>query len=56
MDFSHSPIKIQNEAGRWFMVVSHVDGGYLVRDTVTSDLVYIKHSDIAHSDDGQSAK
>jgi hypothetical protein len=53
MEFSHSPVKIQNEAGRWFLVVSHVDGGYLVRDAVTSDLVYIKHSDIAGSDDGQ---
>jgi hypothetical protein len=51
MEFSHSPIRIQNDAGRWFLVVSNVDGGYLVRDAVTSDLVYIKHCDIACSDD-----
>jgi len=56
MEFSHSPVKIQNEAGRWFLVVSHVDGGYLARDAVTSDLVYIKHGDIAHSDDTQPAQ
>jgi hypothetical protein len=56
MEFSSNPLRIQNESGRWFLVVSHVDGGYLVRDAVTSDLVYIKHSDIAHSDDGQSAQ
>ena len=47
MDFSTQPVKIQNEDGRWFMVVSRVEGGYLVRDSVTSDLVYMKHSDIA---------
>ncbi len=29
------------------MVVSQIDGGYLVRDEVTSDLVYMKHCDIA---------
>jgi len=34
------------------MVVSQVDGGYLVRDAVTSDLVYVKHSDIAREYDG----
>ena len=47
MDFSIQPIKIQNEDGRWFMVVSRVEGGYLARDGVTSDLVYMKHSDVA---------
>jgi len=47
MDFSVSPSKIQDEAGRWFMVVSQVEGGYLARDSVTSDLVYMKHCDIA---------
>jgi len=47
MDFSVSPKRIQDEAGRWFMVVSQVEGGYLARDTVTSDLVYMKHCDIA---------
>jgi len=56
MEFSHSPAKIQNETGRWFLVVSHIDGGYLARDAVTSDLVYIKHSDIANGDDAQSAQ
>ncbi|MDD5289521.1 MAG: hypothetical protein PHY28_10480 [Dehalococcoidales bacterium] len=50
MEFSASPIKIQNESGRWFMVVSQIDGGYLARDEVTSDLVYMKHSDIAGSE------
>ena len=40
-------MKIQNEDGRWFMVVSRVEGGYLARDSVTSDLVYMKHGDIA---------
>jgi hypothetical protein len=54
MDFSHSQVKIQNESGRWFDVVSNIDGGYLVRDSVTSDLVYLKHSDILHGDDSQS--
>jgi len=52
MDFSTHPIKIQNEDGRWFMVVSRVEGGYLVRDSVTSDLVYMKHSDIAGREEG----
>ncbi|MCX5993391.1 MAG: hypothetical protein NT177_04135 [Chloroflexi bacterium] len=47
MDFSVSPRRIQDETGRWFMVVSQVDGGYLARDSVTSDLVYMKHCDIA---------
>ena len=47
MDFSIQPVKIQNEDGRWFMVVSRVEGGFLARDSVTSDLVYMKHSDIA---------
>jgi len=52
MDFSTQPIKIQNEDGRWFMVVSRVEGGYLVRDSVTSDLVYMKHCDIAGREEG----
>ena len=47
MDFSIRPKRIQDESGRWFMVVSQVEGGYLARDSVTSDLVYMKHSDIA---------
>jgi hypothetical protein len=47
MEFSVSPVRVQNEDGRWFVVVSRVDGGYLARDTVTSDLVYMRHSDIA---------
>ncbi len=50
MEFSHIPVKVQNEAGRWFLVVSQVDGGFLVRDAVTSDLVYMKHGDIAQND------
>lgn len=50
MEYQTSPEKIQNESGRWFMVVSQVDGGYLVRDEVTSDLVYMRHCDIAGSD------
>lgn len=50
MDFSADPLKVQNESGRWFMVVSQMDGGYLARDVVTSDLVYMKHSDITGSD------
>jgi len=29
------------------MVVSQVEGGFIARDTVTSDLVYMKHCDIA---------
>jgi len=32
-------------------VVSEMEGGYLVRDEVTNDLVYMKHSDIAHKDE-----
>ena len=52
MDFSIQPVKIQNEDGRWFMVVSRVEGGYLARDSVTSDLVYMKHSDIAGREEG----
>jgi len=53
MEFSVSPKRIQDETGRWFMVVSKVEGGYIARDTVTSDLVYMKHCDIArHEDDG----
>jgi hypothetical protein len=55
MDFSHSPLKVQNEAGRWFLVVSPLEGGYLVRDATTSDLVYMKHSDIAHNDRTETA-
>ena len=56
MEYSHSPVKIQNDAGRWFLVVSNVDGGYLVRDAVTSDLVYIKHCDIACSEDVEAGQ
>ncbi len=51
MDFSIQPMKIQNEDGRWFMVVSRVEGGYLARDSVTSDLVYMKHGDIARREE-----
>jgi hypothetical protein len=47
MDFSVRPKRIKDESGRWFMVVSQVEGGYLARDSVTSDLVYMKHCDIA---------
>ena len=47
MEQSTSPVKIQNESGRWFLVVSQIEGGYLVRDEVTSNLVYIRHCDIA---------
>jgi hypothetical protein len=50
MEHLASPVKIQNESGRWFMVLSQVEGGYLARDEVTSDLVYMKHSDIAGSE------
>lgn len=50
MEFSHSPVRVQSETGRWFLVVSQVEGGYLVRDTVTNDLVYIKHGEIAQND------
>lgn len=32
------------------MVVSQFDGGYLARDIITSDLVYMKHSDITASE------
>lgn len=56
MEFSLNPVKVKNDEGRWFQVVSQVDGGYLVRDAVTSDLVYIKHSDIAYRDEGQPAE
>jgi hypothetical protein len=52
MEFSTQPVKIQNEDGRWFMVVSRVEGGFLARDSVTSDLVYMKHSDIAGGEKG----
>ena len=51
MDFSVSPKKICDEAGRWFMVVSQVEGGFLARDSVTSDLVYMKHCDIAYREE-----
>ncbi len=51
MDFSISPQKLQNEAGRWFDIVSQIEGGYLVRDSVTSDLVYMKHCDVASNGD-----
>jgi len=46
MDYSSNQIKIQNETGRWFVVVSQVDGGYLARDETTSDLVYMRHCDV----------
>jgi hypothetical protein len=46
MDYSAHQIKIQSETGRWFVVVSQVDGGYLARDLTTSDLVYMKECDI----------
>lgn len=51
MEFSVDPVKIQDGAGRWFVVVSHVEGGYLARDTVTSDLVYMRHCDITCSNE-----
>ena len=54
MEFSINQAKIQNESGRWFDVVSNIDGGYLVRDSVTSDLVYLKHSDILSGGESQS--
>jgi hypothetical protein len=54
MDSSVSPQKVQNEAGRWFVIVSQMDGGYLVRDSVTSDLVYMKHCDVANNGDCES--
>ena len=54
MDFSNSPKRIQNDAGRWFMVVSQLEGGYLVRDDTTSDLVYFKHGDVASEEDRES--
>ena len=56
MDYSSSPIKICNEAGRWFVVISQVEGGYLVRDTVTRDLVYMKASDIAGCEDTEKTQ
>jgi hypothetical protein len=56
MNFSPDPKKIQNEAGRWFLVVSPVEGGYLARDAVTSDFVYMKHSDIAHNDSADAGQ
>jgi hypothetical protein len=56
MEFSHSPVKVQNEAGRWFLVVSQVEGGYLVRDAVTNDLVYMKHHDIAQNDSAETSQ
>ena len=37
-------------------MVSNVDGGYLARDAVTSDLVYIKHCDIACSDNMEAGQ
>jgi hypothetical protein len=52
MEFSIDPVKIQDEAGRWFVVISQVEGGYLARDSVTSDLVYMRHCDIACSSRG----
>ena len=54
MEFSICPVKIQNEAGRWFMVVSQYDEGYLARDIVTSDLVYMRHCDITCKDNENS--
>ena len=56
MDFSEKPKRIQDEAGRWFMVVSQVEGGYLARDTVTSALVYMRHCEIACREDGTSGE
>ena len=56
MEFSVSPIKIQNEAGRWFVVVSQIEGGYLVRDPVTNDLVYMRHADIAGKDEVEAGQ
>lgn len=56
MDFSDKPKRIQDESGRWFTVVSQVEGGYLARDTVTSDLVYMRHCDIACREDGSSGE
>ena len=47
MDFTQNQIKIQNTDGRWFVVVSQIEGGYLARDVTTSDLVYMKNCDIA---------
>jgi hypothetical protein len=54
MEYSVSPTKIRNEAGRLFMVVSEVEGGFLVRDAVTSDLVYIKQGEVASKGDEQT--
>ena len=56
MDFSIGPQKVQNEAGRWFVVVSQIDGGYLVRDSVTSDLIYMKHCDVANNAECDAAE
>jgi len=56
MDFSDKPKRIQDESGRWFTVVSQVEGGYLARDTVTSDLVYMRHCDIACREEGSSGE
>jgi hypothetical protein len=54
MEFSVSPIKVQNESGKWFIVISQMEGGYLARDVVTSDLVYMKYCDIAGSEVAES--
>jgi hypothetical protein len=51
MEFSISPSRVRDQAGRWFMVVSRMEDGLLVRDDVTSDLVYIRHSEIASRDE-----
>ena len=56
MEFSHNPVKIKNGSGRWFMVVSQIDGGYLARDEVTSDLVYMKHSDLAENESEEDGR
>lgn len=56
MDFSDKPKRIQDESGRWFMVVSQVEGGYLARDTVTSDLVYMRHCEIACREEGSAGE
>jgi len=56
MDFTDKPKRIQDESGRWFTIVSQVEGGYLARDTVTSDLVYMRHCDIACREDGGSGE
>jgi hypothetical protein len=56
MEFSSNPLRIQNESGRWFLVVSTVEGGFLARDAVTSDLVYMKHGDIVQGDGADSGQ